>query len=98
MKQIKIKINSEINNLLERLHYEVAARQDLLTFMIDHNMDITNSSFKAYQQEYREVYTQYNVAKKELEKQYVLPAANNEPNSWSLDFETEELTVNIMGE
>lgn len=90
---IKVKVdNNDLVSKIEALQYEVESRKDLIAFAMTRD-DLTDSpSFKQYQEEYRDFFIQYNVAKNLLEKQYVYPKCPN-AKRWNLDFETHELTI-----
>lgn len=90
-------VKDEIINLIESLQYEVDARKDLIAFMISKNFDTSTDSFKRYQKEYMEFYTQYNAAKNELENLY-LKKYKNKKIMWNLDFNNKTLTIQEIGE
>lgn len=91
MKQIKIK-NQSLIDYMESLSYEVAARRDVITFMLANQMDTNSAQFKAYHKEYLEFFAELETAKGQLEKDYVLPNATG-PVTWSLDYGTATLTI-----
>jgi hypothetical protein len=94
-KIIKIE-NQELINLIEKLHYEVNSRKDLIAYMLNNNMRTDTEAYEKYNREYREFYIQYNEAKNKLEEIYVRTAVEN-PINWNLDFETSEVTIEYAG-
>lgn len=83
--------NQEKVNYLESLCYEVNARKDLLHYMIQSGTGPDNEAFRAYHDEYRRFFVQYEAAKAELEREYVKPLGDN--LRWDLDFKTRKLTI-----
>lgn len=85
---MKIIIDEQICTEIERLHYEVNSRKDIITSFLQMENVSATDLFKRYQEEYNETYTAYNKAKQEMVKQYEVPS----DSSWNLDFATRELT------
>lgn len=94
-KTINVKVDEKIRDLVESYDYEYSTRRDAVTFMLSNNMDITTDSFKAYQDEMRKYNVLFSKAKSELEKVYVLPVSEGKKATWSLDYETAELSIVI---
>ncbi len=91
MAQIKIE-NQKLIDYLEGLSYEVAARRDVITFMLANKMDIRSEQFQAYHKEYMEFFVQLESAKAQLEKDYVRPNIKGKAE-WNLDYGTRLLTI-----
>lgn len=89
--------NREIVNYLESLSMEIAARQDVVAFMLDRGMDTGSAQFKAYHRELVEFKVQFEAAKKKLEEEFVIPNADGKTVNWSLDYESGVLTVEDAG-
>lgn len=93
MKKIRIE-NQEIINHLEALGYEVNARKELLSYMVQAGVPLSDTTFQDYHKEYRECFARYELAKAEFEKQYVQPLApDGRKLNWKLDYAARELTV-----
>ena len=75
---------------LERLQFEVQARQNIIGYMFDNN--IKSEVFDQYHAEYLDFFKQYEKKKSEVEMLYVKPAFP-EAKNWNLDFATGELTI-----
>ena len=75
---------------LERLQFEVQARQNIIGYMFDNN--IKSEAFDQYHEEYLDLFKQYEKKKSEVEMLYVKPAFP-EDNNWNLDFASGELTI-----
>ena len=92
MKVIKVADESVVE-YVEGLTYEVDSRKSIIAFMLEHNMDRSTEAFQQYHKEYREYFAELNIAKAQIERDYVLPASNGKKVFWSLDFMTGELTI-----
>lgn len=91
-----IQIPQELSEYLELLNYETNALQDLLVRMAMFNFTVeVPSELKNYwTDKYIEIYTEYEIAKKELEKKYVQPTLKeNETVRWNLNFDSCEVVV-----
>ena len=84
----KIKISDGLCTYLESLNYEVNAIRDLIERMkFEDNEKVNNF----WLNKYVEIYTEYELAKKELEKEYIIPNYGNNVQ-WYLDFKTGEIS------
>lgn len=93
MKKITVE-NQEIINHLEALGYEVNARKELLSYMAQAGVPLSDAAFQDYHREYEECFARYELAKAELEKLYVQPLApDGRKLTWRLDYAARELTV-----
>lgn len=80
-----IEIPVELSNYLESLHYEANCRSALLTYLIKQDV-ANNDSFKAYNDEYREYFMKYEIAKQELYDTYIKAEWDGKPVEWELKF------------
>lgn len=87
----KIKISEELSNYIERLHYETNALQDLISRMKNSEDEELNNFWL---NKYFDTYKEYNLAKQEMEKQYIVPDFGKKVN-WNLDFDTCEVSIDI---
>ena len=96
----KIKVNQETVDYLQRLHYEVESREDIIQRIIEaHALDedasvISSAQFRKYQEELSELKAEYEIAKQEVTNQYIPDEVKKENASWQLDFQTSTLTIN----
>lgn len=89
MEKMRIEISEDLCNYIESLHYETNALQDLLARMSgskDHELN------NYWMDKYVEKYTEYSVAKQQLEKEYVIPKYGTNVY-WTLIFDTCEVEV-----
>lgn len=75
---------------LERLQFEVQARQNIIGYMFGNN--ITSKTFDQYHAEYLEFFKQYEKKKLDVEMLYIKPVCPT-AKSWNLDLTTGELTI-----
>lgn len=86
-----ITIGEDLCNYIESLHYETYAMQDLLTKMRSESNDEIN---EFWLNKYIEKYTEYNIAKQQLETEYIIPVFHDNVK-WNLHFETREVEVEV---
>lgn len=101
MKTIKLPVNQELVNYVERLSYEEASYKDVILTLLDaHKGDtdgsaIDNPVFKSYQEKYASIKAEYEMAKNEVTNQYVPDCLAGHQYDWNLDFSTNELTITV---
>lgn len=89
-----IEIPEELSTYIELLHYEVNALQDLLVRIATSQDTIPESLSNHWTNRYIEKYMEYDLAKQNLEKKYVIPTLEeNEKVNWSLNFESHEVVI-----
>ena len=93
----QITVPEDITTMIQRYDVEQTARRNVIAYILSFNdIDITNERFQNYQKEYEEKLFSFEIAKKELEKQYILPEVkDNKTYSWNLDYETNIINLNI---
>lgn len=85
--------NQSTVQYLERLNFEVTSRKDLISFMIERGMDISGESFKVYQEDYRKLYAEYELAKQAFERTEVQTISPYKKFAWNLDFGSCEVEI-----
>ena len=90
----KIIIPQEEVNYLQKLNYEIEARKNLCQFLIRQN--IRNKAFDDYHNEYIELLAEYELAKLELQNNYIKPVIGNQTCNWNLDFQTNEVNIDVI--
>lgn len=89
--------DSNLVNDLHSLNILIDSYQAIITQYINSNHDITNDSFKIYQNEYYNNYNEFNNKKKELKTKYIDPILNsNNKYSWELNYDTSIVTINFQ--
>ena len=76
-------------NYIERLDYEQRAKRDLLMEFAGRGMTGTDA-YAWWEAKYIEAYSAWEMAKAELQQEYVDPLG---AQGWSLNYRTNELTV-----
>lgn len=81
---------------LEKLHYEVGTRKDIISIMINAGMDLTSETFEKYHNDLIHFQKLYDAKKTELTKIYIFPLKDEgcEYGDWELDFNSGELLIN----
>ena len=73
---------------LEKLHYEVVTRERLLGIAIDEHF-VSDENIKAFYEEYKTLYSQYDKMKSRLNKKYIREHVKGALNYWEADFEND---------
>ncbi|WP_343209461.1 hypothetical protein [Anaerolentibacter hominis] len=102
MKKFKIDINQETVNYMQKLAYEVGARQDVIGNLLElHKFDTDTSlfdsvPFRAYTTQLAEVKAEYELAKQELQTRFIPEEVQALPHNWELNFATNDLVITLM--
>lgn len=91
--QKQVKVTPEESLELEKLHYEINARQGLLSYMMTMMQKDNNDAFQKYHNEYIDLSKQYEKLKLAISQKYVMPIYPDKKVTWNLDFDTCELTI-----
>lgn len=87
-----VAIPEEVVNRVQALDIETESRKNLIAYMLSSNLTTATEQFEAYQKEYRDFYYQFDIAKSEIERDYVRTAIEN-PIRWELNYSTGEVTI-----
>lgn len=87
----KLKVKEKLSNYLEALSFDIEARRNIITYMLENGYDVSSKSFKDYQKEYTECVAKYEIAKREIQK-LVIEKAKTKKVNWRLDYETREIS------
>lgn len=87
-----ITIPQEVVNHIQALGVETESRKDLIAYMLSSNLSTATEQFATYQAEYKEFYRQFDLAKTNLEKDYIRTVIEN-PIRWELDYNSCEVTI-----
>lgn len=102
MRTLKVNVNEETVNYIERLHYEVEQRKDIVQRLIEaHANDLdaavlTSPAFKAYSSELSEFVAEYETAKQILQDEYIPKYLKDHQINWNLDFQAKELQIDVL--
>lgn len=96
MTEKKILIDRDDATFVERIGYELSARQSIIKDMLQENAGIHTDTFEAYHKELVEYNAKFETAKREIERKYVLPITEGKRADWTLDYATAELTITII--
>ena len=95
MKIMTITIPEEVRNKVQKADIERSSRRDIITYIMEKDINISEERFKEYQKEYDEKFFEFEQAKDEIEKNYVVPATEGKASNWSLDYSSCVVTINI---
>ena len=87
-----ITVSEEDRNIVQRADIEASSLMNLITFMINHDVNITNERFMDYERRYQDAFLAFEKAKSALEKKYL---NNLGFKSWNLNYESCELSYEI---
>ena len=96
MTEKKILVDREDAAFIERIGFELSARQSIVKDMLQENAGIHTETFDAYHKELVEYNAQFETAKREIEKKYVLPVTGGKRADWSLDYASAQLTITLF--
>lgn len=102
MRTIKINVNSDTVNYIERLHFEVEQRKDIIQRLIEaHAGDtdaavLTSPAFNVYSAELSDFVAEYELAKHELEEKFIPDYLKGHQIQWQLDFANNQLKIDIL--
>ena len=103
MRTFKIDINNQdVVNYIERLHFEVEQRKDIIQRLIEaHANDsdaavLTSPAFKAYSAELYEFVAEYESAKQEIQNTFIPKYLDGHKFNWTLDFNTKQLIIDVL--
>lgn len=82
-------VDREDCNLVQKADIESASLMNLITFMVNHNVDISKERFKQYEEEYKQAFIAFETAKSMIEKKYL---AGVNAKTWNLSYDNCELT------
>ena len=96
----EIFVGEELTNYVERLSREVEGSKEIISFMLENNKNISSDSFKEYKKEFDEKKAEFDIAKQEVQKQFVpqgLIDFDGNNTSWELDYATQTITIKYIG-
>lgn len=96
MKTFYIEIKEELSNYIERLNFEVNAKERIVKSMLgdnSYNNLMENDNFLKYQEKYEVAFAEYEIMKQELMNMIPQNLRDGHQLSWNLDFATRELSI-----
>lgn len=92
MAQIKVKLTTEDNNLIERQFYEYNAARDIIVYLMQ-QQNINEDYLQQYINIAERRFVELEMNKQAVDKAY--RPKDIEPSSFSFDFEAEELVYEV---
>lgn len=93
-----IKIPESIRDKVQKAHMERDSRKDILTYILSGAANISQERLSEYQKEYDNKFFEFEKAKSEIEKEYVMPATDGKASNWSLDYSNCVVTITTVPE
>ena len=93
-----ITIPTELRDKTQRANVERDSRRDILLYIMENNLNVSEERIANYQKEYDEKYFEFEQAKATIEKEYVQPAVNNQALNWSLNYDNCIVTIEVADE
>ena len=96
--KIVIEIPEEITTLVQKYDTERSARRDIIIRILEKDIDIPQERFDKYQKEFDEKYFSFEQAKRQVEKDYVIPATGGRKCTWTLNYQDNTVTIILKDE
>ena len=93
-----ITIPGELRDRAQRANIERDSRRDILLYIMENNLNVSEERIANYQKEYDEKYFEFEQVKATIEKEYVQPATNNQALNWSLNYNDCIVTIEVANE
>lgn len=94
-----IKIDEKLSNYIESLQFEVNRTKEIVAFMLSNpGYDVHTDTFTQWEKDNQEAYAKLCLAKNKLEHDVIpklLPKGTGAVKTWSLDFYTHEVMVEV---
>lgn len=100
MRTIKVLVDKEKANYLERVNYELMFTKDIIQRLIELHPDdpnlINSATFKAYQRQGSELQAEYSLLCSEFEEKYVPASVKGHKFNWIIYNNSNEMNINIL--
>ena len=96
--KIVITIPEEATILVQKYDTERSARRDIIMRILEKDIDVPQERFDRYQKEFDEKYFAFEQAKRQIEKDYVIPATNGRKCTWTLNYQDSTITIILRDE
>ena len=102
MKEYKIEVQKDIAEYMERLSYEISARADIVTMLLEnHKYDndasvLLSKAFKVYSEQLGELKAEFELVKNEFAETMIPKVFKGHEYEWSLDYKTRTLTIKLL--
>lgn len=94
-----VTIPEELRNKVQRANIERDSRRDILLYIMQNNLNISEERIANYQKEYDEKYYEFEQMKSIIEKEYIQPIINNNQTSnWTLNYNNCIITIEVFDE
>ena len=98
----RIQVDEKDMNYLQRLNFEVASRNDVITTLIEnHALDhddavLTSTAFLTYSKQLSELRAELELAKQQISEKYLPDEFKDHPTAiWEADFASSEIAIKV---
>lgn len=91
----KVKVDEQLCTYIESLTYTAGSMRLLLVDAAERGLD-SSPVFDKWERKYTEANMELEIAKRQLEKQFVVPTAEGKRFRWSLDFDSAEVSIEVI--
>ncbi|MDO4313783.1 MAG: hypothetical protein Q4C52_11940 [Eubacteriales bacterium] len=100
LRKIKLPIPTDVTLEIQRLNYEMEARKNVLTRLIEANIDDPTFDekplFQTIHNRFVDANAKYDLAKEDFAARYLPKYLKDHRVRWSLDYATSELTIEVL--
>jgi len=90
------KITTAERDKLQALNVELDARKAIISEFLKSGVNVTTPAFKAYEEAYFKVFMEFEQAKREVEKNYVLGELTDDVTAnWEVNYDKCEITITL---
>ena len=92
-KQKQIEIPEAATNIVQRLDFDAQGYKDIIIYLLSNkDIEISEERFNEYQEKYLEAKYTFELAKQEIEKQFI-DSENITNYNWNLNYKNNILTI-----
>jgi hypothetical protein len=93
MKTFTIELDQEIVNTIQKLDFEVKAREFIIRTIIESKNEINPETFKKYHEEYVDYFSQFEMAKQMVSTELVPEPLRIHSIQWVVDYTSKTLNI-----
>ena len=94
--KIVIEVPEEVAILVQKYDTERSSRRDIIMRILEKDIDVPQERFDRYQKEFDEKFFAFETAKRDVEKNYVIPATGGRKCNWTLDYQDHTITITLL--
>ena len=96
METFFINVPEDIRNIVQKYDLEKQSRQEIIIYILQHNVNISKERFKQYEKEYKEKFISFEILKELLENTFIFPNIHNKKLiSWNFNYYISKIEVKV---